>query len=450
MPGQTLADARAAIPDLDVADHDEAADLHLLTQLADWCARYSPLVALDGDGLSLDITGVPHLFGGEEAMLENLMGRIRQFGFTLRAALADTPGAAWACARFGERNGEIVPAGASRAALASLPVAALRLEAEIAKGLMRLGLKRIGDLYDLPRAPVAARFGAEVWRRLDAALGKVEEPITSRHPLPAHRAQLSFAEPVVAPDAIARAMRRLLHELCERLQREQLGARRLELTFFRVDGTLSRLDIGTARPSRDPERLARLFAEHLERLDPGFGVETVSLSIPLVEECRPDQIALPDGADGNAVFDRSAQEGRAALIERLGNRFGPDHVLCVAARESHMPERAQRLLSAVENRPGNFAGNGLRPPRLFTPPHPIEAVAPVPDDPPLLFRWRRIVHRVRTAEGPERIAGEWWREDAPARDYYRVEDMEGRRFWLYREGPYGIHAPRWFLHGLFP
>ena len=449
MPGQTLADARAAVPDLDIADHDEAADLHLLARLADWCARFSPLVALDGDGLVLDITGVPHLFGGEEAMLADLTGRIRQLGFTLRAGIADTPGAAWACARYG-RDGEIVPMGAAREVLAPLPIAALRLDAEIARGLARLGLKRIGHLYDLPRAPVAARFGAEVWRRLDAALGKVEEPIAPRHPPPAHRTQLSFAEPVIAPEVMARAMRRLLHELCERLQREQLGARRLELTFFRVDGTLSRLAIGTARPSRDPERLARLFAEHLERLDPGFGIETVSLAIPLVEECRPDQIALPDGAEGNAIFDRGMQEGRAALVERLGNRFGPDHVLGLAARESHVPERAQRLLSAFDNRPGDFAGNRLRPPRLFTPPHPIEAVAPVPDDPPLLFRWRRIVHRVRTAEGPERIGGEWWRDDGSARDYYRVEDMEGRRFWLYREGPYGIHAPRWFLHGLFP
>ena len=189
MPGQTLADARAAVPDLDIADHDEAADLHLLARLADWCARFSPLVALDGDGLVLDITGVPHLFGGEEAMLADLTGRIRQLGFTLRAGIADTPGAAWACARYG-RDGEIVPMGAAREVLAPLPIAALRLDAEIARGLARLGLKRIGHLYDLPRAPVAARFGAEVWRRLDAALGKVEEPIAPRHPPPAHRTVL--------------------------------------------------------------------------------------------------------------------------------------------------------------------------------------------------------------------------------------------------------------------
>ena len=450
--GQTLADARAVVPALEVADHDAAADLHLLIQLASWCARYSPLVAVDGvDGFFLDIAGVPHLFGGEAAMLEDLMRRLARLGFAVRAGLADTPGAAWACAHFGKHDGEIVPAGAARAGLAGLPVAALRLDAETAGGLVRLGLKRIGDLYDLPRAPVAARFGDEVWRRLDAALGKSEEPVASRHPLPRHRAQLSFADPIVAQDDIARAIRRLLHELCERLQREQLGARRLELTLYRVDGTLAHLDIGTARPLRDPERLALLFAEHLERLDPGFGVETAALAIPLIEACAPDQIALPTQDGESAAFGRGMQEGRAALIERLGNRFGPDHVLCLAARESHVPERATRLLCAFAEKAGAaFPANALRPPRLFAPPHPIEAVAPVPDDPPLLFRWRRIVHRVRSAEGPERIAGEWWRNAAQARDYYRVEDMEGRRFWLYREGPYGIHAPRWFLHGLFP
>lgn len=453
-PGQTLADARALLPALAVADHDAAADRRLLAQIAAWCARYSPLVAVDGDGLFLDIAGVPHLFGGEAAMLADLCRRLRALGFSLRAGLADTPGAAWASARFGKQDGEIVPPGGARAALACLPVAALRLDPATAAGLARLGLARVGDLYGVPRAPLAARFGGEVWRRLDAALGHTQEPISPRRPVAAHRAHVSFAEPIVAAEDIARAIRRLLHELCERLQREQRGARRLELALFRVDGTSVRTGVGTARPLRDPERLAPLFLHHLERLDPGFGIEAMALSLPLVEPCAPDQIAWPEARDGRkprAGGERGEDEARAALIERLGNRFGADRTLHLAARESHVPERAQRWVRALDEAAEGFAAALPRPPRLFTPPHPIEAVAPVPDDPPLLFRWRRIVHRVRRAEGPERIAGEWWRAATPLRDYYRVEDTEGRRFWLYREGPYGAHAGvRWFLHGLFP
>ena len=450
-PGQTLADARALVPGLMAADHDPVADLRLLARLASWCGRYSPLVAVDGgDGLFLDIAGVPHLFGGEQAMLTELCRRMTLFGFSVRGALADTPAAAWACARFGPRNPEIVPIGAAQAALAPLPVAALRLAPAVAAGLTRLGLRRIGDLYGLPRAPLAARFGAEVWRRLEAALGGTQEPISPSSPVAAHRAQMHFAEPIIIVEDIARALRHLLHTLCERLQREQLGARRLEVTLYRVDGTVARAGIGTARPRRDPERLICLFAGHMERLDPGFGVEAMALSAPLIEPCAPDQIALPQAGDSTPA-QRGTEEGHAALVERLGNRFGQSHVLCLAARESHVPERAQRLASAFDGAASGFAPRSPRPPRLFIPPHPIEAVAPVPDDPPLLFRWRHAVHRVCRAEGPERIACEWWRDEAPMRDYYNIEDTEGRRFWLYREGPYNTAArPRWFLHGLFP
>ena len=349
VPGQALADARALIPDLDVADHDPAQDLRLLGHLADWCGRYSPLVALDGnDGLFLDVAGCAHLFGGESAMLADLCRRIVKLGFSVRGALADTPGAAWACARYAAAAPVVVAPMAARAALGPLPVAALRLSPATADALARLGLKRIGDLYDLPRAPLAARFGEDVRRRLDAALGESEEPISPRHPLAAHRAQMSFAEPIVAADDIARAVQHLLHGVCERLQREQSGARRLELLFYRVDGTFARAAIGTARPLRDPERLALLFAQHLERLDPGFGVETMALAVPLVESCAPNQIALPHAHPNGAHGDRiTQQDARAALIERLSNRFGPAHVFYLVPRQSHVPERAQRLARAL-------------------------------------------------------------------------------------------------------
>jgi protein ImuB len=446
VPGQALADARALFPALAVAGHDADADLRLLARLADWCERYSPIVALDGDGLLLDVTGCAHLFGGEAAMLADLVARVAKLGFSVRGAMADSATAAWACARFARRGNLVVPPGESAAALRALPVASLRLSPAAASGLGRVGLRRIGDLYALPRAPLAARFGQEVWRRLDAALGVEDEAVTARHPPVPHCARMSFADPIVTADDIARAIHRLLHELCERLQREQSGARRLELSLYRVDGTSLRTAIGTARPARDPERLSALFARHLERIDPGFGIETLMLAASVVEPCAPDQTAIPEVTEDARGNDEDA---RAGLIDRLGNRFGAEHVLRLAARESHVPERAQRLVSAFDGGAGAFPKSLLRPPRLFAPPFPIEAVAPIPDDPPLLFRWRRVTHRVARAEGPERIACEWWREHAPERDYYRVEDTEGGRFWLYREGPYG-EDPRWFLHGLFP
>jgi protein ImuB len=458
-PGQPLADARAILPSLEAVDHDASADAAALDRLAEWCSRYSPLVALDGaDGLFLETAGCAHLFGGEEAMLGDLQARLGRSGLAAVAALADTPGAAWAVARFGA-GVRLVPEGGAREALANLPVASLRLAPAEVFDLGRLGLRRAGDLYGLPRAPLAARFGGRLLLRLDQALGCVEEPISPCHPVPPYRVRLGFAEPILAAEDIARAIRYLLHELCERLQREQVGARRLDLSLYRVDATVRRLRIGTARPNRDPERLMGLFARHLEKIDPGFGIEVAALAAPVVEACAPEQYALsPDGpaADGPARAD--LEEDLAALVERLSNRLAARAVVRLLPKESHIPERAQRASPALAHPPSPSRAPGAaravsaaRPLRLLAIPQPIEAVAPVPDDPPVLFRWRSTAHRVRLAEGPERIACEWWREAAPFRDYYRVEDTEGRRFWLYREGLYRPDVPaRWFLHGMFP
>jgi protein ImuB len=463
-PGQALADARALAPDLRVVDHDPVGDARALDHLAGWCGRYTPWVAPDGlEGLWLDITGCAHLFGGEEAMIVDLVGRIARLGLAARAAVADTPGAAWAVARFGAvprlgpgARAAVVPAGAVNEVLAGLPVAGLRLGPAIADGLARLGLKRIGDLYDLPRGPLAARFGDQVARRLDQALGVSCEPISPRHPVPPHRVGLSLPEPVIAAGDIACGCRRLLHGLCERLQREQRGMRCLEVTLYRVDGTVARARLGTARPVRDTEHLMRLLAHHLGRFDPGFGVEAMALAAPLTEELAPEEIELalagPDlrSRESPAPDPRGGEE-LAVLIDRLGNRPGTAEVVRLAPHESHVPERAMRIVPVLGRAGGgHWRAGPPRPLRLFPRPHPVEVVAPVPDDPPLQFRWRRTDHRVRTAEGPERIAAEWWREDGPVRDYYRVEDTGGQRFWLYREGLYAPdRSPRWFLHGLF-
>ncbi|MGF1641416.1 MAG: DNA polymerase Y family protein, partial [Rhodospirillales bacterium] len=319
-------------------------------------------------------------------------------------------------------------------------------------------LRRIGDLAALPRGALAARFGAAVLAGLDQAVGHRDEPLSPRRPPPALHVRLAFAEPIGRSDDIRFAVRRMLDELCARLAAAHLGGRRLELALYRTDGTVVRAAVGTGRPGRDPDHLQRLFREKLDGLDPGFGVEVAVLAATVAAPLAPAQAAMafaPGGRQAEAV-------GR--LIDRLGNRLGPGNVMRLVERASHLPERACRELSAFADAPvaageGDQRSRRPRPLRLLPWPEPIEVTAPVPDGPPALFRWRRVHYRVAAAEGPERIEPEWWREeDEPdpdgrtrVRDYYRVEDADGRRFWLYREGFYRPdRPPRWYLHGLFP
>jgi protein ImuB len=462
-PGMMLADARAMVPALQVRAADPAADLRLLEDLAAWCERYTPTVALDrsheadpGGALWLDITGCAHLFGGEAALRADLLERLRARGFTAAAALADTPGTAWAVARHGEPP--IVPPGGARAALAPLPVAALRLEPETVAMLARLGLGRIEQLYPLPRRALVARFGEALTTRLDQAQGALAEPIAPRPPPPAHRAQLSFAEPLAEAEALTAVTRRLLAELCRGLAAASLGARRLVLACHRVDNSTAAVAIGTSRPCRDPARLERLLAEKLAAVDLGFGLERAVLAATEVELLLPEPLAWR--AMGAGDLDQARD--LAPLVDRLSNRLGENAVGQLVPRASHLPERAQARVPALS------AGTGTpfpvrrqeapaRPLRLLARPEPIETVAPLPDEPPVLFRWRRALHKVVAVRGPERLAPEWWRapDVDPAlatRDYFAVEDAEGGRFWLFREGLYGAGIaalPRWYLHGLF-
>ena len=472
-PGMALADARAVSPGLASRPADFQADAALLDRIAAWCIRYTPWSAVEGqDGVWLDVTGCAHLFGGEAALLETLRARLGGFGLETRGALADTPGAAWALSRYsgdrgGHSGGAILPPGGAPAALAGLPAAALRLGPAAVAGLSRLGLKRIGDLYDMPRAPLTTRFGAEVTRRLDQALGRLAEPIAPRRPAPRHRVRLVFPEAIGLADDIAAGLRRLLHRLCERLDRAGQGCRRLELTLCRVDGSVQTVAIGTAGPARDAAHLARLFAERLGHLDPGFGVEAMILAAPVTEPLAPAQIetfaaSRARGASSDVSPDASV-DGLTAidpLLDRLGNRLGFDRLVVLRARESHLPDAAMRAVPAV-GAAGNAAGGAVwpagraRPLRLLNRPERVETIAPVPGRaPPGAFLWRRVRRRLRAADGPERISPEWWRADpgwtGGVRDYWRVEDEAGDRFWLFREGSgQRKTAPRWYLHGIF-
>lgn len=451
-PGLTLADARARSPELAVADHDPIADAVFLERIADDCDRWTPLVALDRpDGLVLDITGCGHLFGGEAMMRTRVMDHLQRHGLALRAVVAGTPEAARALARCSK--GGVVPLGREAECVAPLPISALGLPEETVIGLSRAGLKTIGDLAARPGTPLAARFGEALLTQLRRTQGLEDVRIVPRRTLPACIAERRFAEPIGRAEDIYGAVGVLIDDLSLMLEARGEGGRAFEASFFRADGAVRRIMVETARPSRDSTSLRRLFSEKLDALadpiDPGFGFDLVRLAVLRAEALAPAQVSL----DGRAI----EEEEVAALIDRLVARMGRDRVLRFMMRDTHDPNRAASLVPATGPLPLACPKPDDLPPRplmMFDPPQPIEALAEVPDGPPLRFRWRRVLHEVVHAEGPERIAAEWWRrgQGAPTRDYFRVENHQGHRFWLFRAGLYDREpgAPRWFLHGLFP
>jgi protein ImuB len=449
-PGMLLADARAVCPGLRGRPGEPEADRRALVTLALWCGRYTPFAAPDGDdGVVLDITGCAHLFGGERGMLRDLLARMARRGIEARAAAADSPAAAWAWARYSE--GGVLPPGRAREALAPLPLAALRLPAEILDGLGAMGVRRVGELTGLPSGPLLRRFGREPLLRLDQAFGRTAEPIAPLRPRAPLAVRLTFADGLTSPGEIEAAVGDLVGDLVRRLGREGLGARRVVLELLCLDGRHARIAVATARPTRHADHLARLLVERLEGLDVGFGVEAMVLTATAT--------ARPEERQGELATAGAVDEGAVTrLVDRLANRLGEDSVRGLRPVASHVPERAQRLVEPEA--PGaSWPSLPPRPLRLLVEPEPIEAVAELPDHPPVWFRWRRVPHRVAAAEGPERIAPEWWaperwaperwRGQAPVRDYYRLLDTDGARFWVFRAGLYGEDRPAWYLHGLF-
>jgi protein ImuB len=565
--GMALADARAMYPRIAIADADPEADRRMLAAIADWCDRYTPLVGLDPpDGLLLDITGCAHLFGGEEAMRRDIVMRLARQGFQARAAVADTVGCAWAVARYADD--EVVRDGATRFppplrgrdregggnefgtheyppphpspargegadrvrgslcvssnqtvdALLPLPLAALRIAPETVTDLAQVGLKRIADAIDRPPAPLAARFGQDFVRRIDQALGREDEPITPRLPVPAYVTERRFADPIALEADVLGTIENLARELVKLMERRGEGARLIEAALFRTDGKVHRIAAGTGAPLRDAARIRALFVERLaaigDECDPGFGYDVVRLGALATDRCDPTQTGL-------AALDHAAE--LAHLIDRLGARFGLRRVTRLVPQDTHIPEYAVTGVAAATFQastrahhcrsedlrhtvPSPLAGEGqgggwlrtqslplpptptlprkgggsrpsvsqnqcalssspeqdslapTRPIRLFKRPEPIEAIAAVPDGPPVQFTWRRVRYAVAHAEGPERIVMEWWRDEAGhalTRDYFRVESREGARVWLYRQDLFNDgffnhgSPPNWFLHGVF-
>jgi len=529
--GEPLAEARAKASHLQARAVEAAADDAALRRLALWATRYTPTASPlckefwseenGADGFFLDIEGAAHLFGGEEMLLADLSARLEQsFGLPARLAVADTPGTAWALSRFHAAPCCVLPSGLEAEALAPLPIEALRLAPEICATLRRLGFKSVGALLDKPRAPFAARFPAELLRRLDQALGRVDEPLVPIVPPPVYHSLNYLLEPILTQEAVVAHAKRLMQNLVHALERDDVGARALRLCLFRVDGAVATVDIGLTLPTRSVPHVARMIDLKLDALaatqEAGFGFGALGLAVTRAEPMEARQMELPSpshpspasgggygaprdacvaGTPGWGHDDRT--ERCAALIDALRQRLGPQRVRRFAAVASHLPERAEVLAPAGEGcplpNPPPQAGEGrvgvapeqqTRPLLLLPHAEPAEVTALVPDGPPRRFRWRGVTYEVAGSEGPERIASEWWRRPTPhlsahsresgnptrngeeklgprfrgderqhalTRDYYLVEDADGRRFWLFREGLYGREttSARWFVHGLF-
>ena len=499
--GDPVADARAKADNLQVRAADSAADDAALHRLALWATRYtptaSPWVEENGaDGFFLDIEGAAHLFGGEESLLADLAGRLDRFGLPARLAIADTPGMAWALSHFDLASQSILPVGGEAAAFSAMPIEALRLSGETRALLRRLGFKSVGALLDKPRAPFAARFANKLLRRLDQALGRRDEPLIPVTAPPVYHSLNYLLEPIVSQQAILARACRLMQHLVHVLVRDEVGARALRLSLYGVDGAVETIDIGLTSPTRSVPHVTRLIDLKLEALaamhNGSFGFEAIGLAVTRAESMPGRQTELTVSAAHSPPQD-NAERG-AALIDALRQRLGPDHVQRFEAVPRHIPECAEtltevngkttqfpppargRLRAGVSCRQDDPSPDRLvrsdpplseeenwpieekpRPLLLLPQAEPTEVTALIPEGPPRRFRWRGVTYDITGAQGPERIADEWWhspcpsRGGVPTRDYYLVEDGEGHRFWLYREGLYGRETatPRWFMHGLF-
>jgi protein ImuB len=474
--GTSLTDARAAYPDLASRPAEPEQDRIALLKLARWAGRYGPNRHIDGtDGFWIDVAGVAHLFGGEENLLDDMTRRLFGFGVAVQAGLADTLGAAHALARFGCPEAAVwalAPAGETGEAIGPLPVEALRLDASRILLLKRLGLRRIDQLYAIPRDSLARRFrsadaASAVLVRLDQALGNHEEPRRPMQPPPVLSVARAFAEPLISSDALEAFTGELATELAAALAAKDLGARLLRLTFYRADGTAGTIAAAMSTPCHEPRHMMALLREKFSGIDAGFGVDLLRLD------------AVRAGKRGATQKNFTSPQGArfrdpSELVDRLVNRFGRAAITVLRPRDSHIPERAEvrlpalqalagessaRVTSYVPPRPS--AKRALRPAFLLARPEPIAVTAGVPADPPKSFIWRRVERRVVRAEGPERIAPEWWRsihldagqKQPRTRDYYRIEDQQGALYWVFRHGLYegekASEPPSWFLHGLF-
>lgn len=443
--GMALADARAIIPELEVQDDKPDLAEKLLKRLAEWCIRFTPIASIDfPDGLLLDATGCAHLWGGEQSYLSDIIKRLNERGYHVRAAIADTVGLAWGAARFAE-SPLVITSDLQLEVLLRLPPEALRLESEVLERLHKLGLHQVKQFIAMPRSSLRRRFGQHFITRLDMALGQEIEIIQPVLPPEPYHERLPCLEPIVTATGIEIALTQLLETLCMRLQLEQKGLRTAMFKCYRVDGKIEQIVISTNRPSHYVKHLFKLFEIKLPTIEPALGIELFVLEAPKVEDHLPLQEKMWSGSGG--LEDIRLSE----LIDCLTGKFGVQTVHRYLPDEHYWPERSIKSTTSLQEKPATaWRTDRLRPLQLLQIPERIEVSAPIPDYPPLLFVYKSKVHRITKADGPERIEQEWWIQNGQHRDYYRVEDEDGNRYWLFRLGHYHDKTYQWFLHGFFP
>lgn len=444
-PGMVVADARAIIHGLQVIDDQPDLSAKLLKNLSLWCIRYTPVVAADlPDGIILDATGCAHLWNGETAYINDITTRLKNFGYHVQAAISDTIGCSWAMCRFSKGNSIIKP-GDHMIELLSMPPEALRFEQSVVERLHKLGLKQLKDFIKMPRQSLHRRFGDQPIKKLDQALGYEEEFIQPVEIIEPFQERLPCFEPIISLAGIEAALNRLLQAICNKLIHEERGLRAAILKCFMTDGKINTLEISTSTPSNNAEHLFKLFELKFNTINPEAGIEVFLLEAKKVERITPVQEQLFKSTTNTS--DKNLSE----LLDRLTAKYGEGHIKRFVPDEHYWPERSYKV-STEPNDAQSPEWNVPRPRplQLLEIPEPIDVTAPIPDYPPMNFRHKGILHKIINADGPERIEQEWWLNDGQHRDYYYVEDDEGRRYWLFRLGHYDADKNYgWFLHGYF-
>lgn len=436
--GMPVADAKAIFTALRVIEHIPGQEQTLLLALGEWCIRYAPIVAIDlPNGLILDASGCAHLWGGEQTYLKEMILKLRAYGYDVRGAMANTIGTAWAISRYGKVKA-IINSGEERISLLQLPPAALRLEPALLPKLQQLGFHHIESFISMPLSALKRRFGQHFITRLQQALGREREDLQPISITPVYEERLSSLDPIRTAKAITIAIERLLEAICTQLHNDGKGLRAATLICYRVDDQVARLSIGTNRSSANAVHLMKLFELKIPNLAPGPGIDLFILQATSVEDLVPPQEKLwaTTGTDNNSV---------ALLLDRIESRIGKDSIRRFQPAPHYWPERAMQPLTTqpVEQ------VRAPRPEKLLPKPLPIEVTAPIPDYPPMLFRFQNQLHEIKKADGPERIEREWWLDEGEHRDYYTVEDAQGRRYWIFRLGHYAVDQSQWYIHGFF-
>ncbi|WP_175632401.1 Y-family DNA polymerase [Pedobacter ghigonis] len=441
--GMPLADARALVHELEVFDEKLGRKEKLLEGLARWAIRYTPLSSTDGDGILLDISGCSHLWGGEEAYLKDIICRLHSSGYTVKAAIADTIGAAWAFSRYGKGR-EIVQHHQQYTALLSLPPSALRIPAEVNEKLHKLGLNKIERFIKMPRSVLRRRFGEILLQRISQAMGDEPEAFTPVDLIQEFEERLPCLEPIRTATAIEIAIQKLLEKLCQKLKNEGLGIRKAILKGYRIDGKIITSPIGTNRPSDDPSHLLKLFALNISSIAPGMGIELFSLTAEKTEKMQRQQEKIWSAQAG---LD---SQPLAQLLDRVAGKVGKNAIQRYLPKADYWPERAIIQAKDLQDDTSLSFHNPLnRPIQLLSQPERIDVTAPIPDYPPMLFIYQGERHSIKKADGPERLERAWWLESGEHRDYYTVEDEKGNRYWIFRSGHYAAENSAWYIHGFF-